>query len=125
MSNANKYPAFTVAGRLAADPELRYTPKGTAVLEFRVIANATRENLAPVGVKAIVYGKRAESAKEKLAKGTLCELAGDVILEAYTDKEGAARPSLKLEVAFGKIVTFDENNKPVKTSLFAKEEAGE
>jgi single-strand DNA-binding protein len=32
--------AITLAGNLVADPELRYTPQGTAVVNFRVASTA-------------------------------------------------------------------------------------
>lgn len=63
-------------GRLTRDPELRYTPKGTAVAELAMAINryragqeggeATEETTF---VDVTMWGKQAETANQYLAKG--------------------------------------------------------
>ena len=71
MSDVNR---VTLSGRLAADPELKYLPSGTAVANLRLASNRTytsngerREEALFVDVE--VYGKAGEAVAQHKAKG--------------------------------------------------------
>ncbi|MEA3297680.1 MAG: single-stranded DNA-binding protein, partial [candidate division Zixibacteria bacterium] len=64
-----------LVGRLGKDPELKYTPSGTAVANFSLATN--RQWKGQDGQKAeettwhniVVWGRRAEVIKEYMSKG--------------------------------------------------------
>lgn len=87
----------SLLGNLGADPELRYTGKGTPVANFRV---ATNENYTDAeGVRhertewhrVVVWGKLAESCGKYLEKGRQVALQGSLRTRAWDDKEGQKR----------------------------------
>ena len=63
----------TLVGRLASDPELHYTPSGTAVAQLRL---ATNEGEEPEFHSLSAWGKLAEFAGSYLKKGRLVYLEG-------------------------------------------------
>jgi len=90
---------ITIVGYLGRDPELRYTPQGTAVCKLSV---ATTERRKSVGgqseehttwFRVTVWGRQAELANEYLARGRQVYLEGRLRLEEYTDRDGNPRIS--------------------------------
>ncbi len=68
------YNRIILIGNLTKDPELRYTPQGTAVTSFRIAVNSkfkqsddARQDTLFIDV--VVFGKQAESCGEYLNKG--------------------------------------------------------
>ena len=83
-----------LVGNLGADPEVRFTPRGQAVANFRI---ATSENWTDkAGQKQertewhriVVWGKLGELCGEYLAKGRQCFVEGRLQTREWTDKEG-------------------------------------
>jgi single-strand DNA-binding protein len=93
---------ITIVGYLGRDPELRYTPQGTAVCNMSVATTERRKN--PAGqneehttwFRITVWGRQGEVANEYLAKGRLVYIEGRLRLEEYTDREGNQRISLEV-----------------------------
>ena len=99
MSDVNR---VTLSGRLAADPELKYLPSGTAVANLRLASNRTytsngerREEALFVDVE--VYGKPAEAVAQHKAKGAF--LIVDGRLRQNTWERDGQRHSRLLVVA--------------------------
>lgn len=89
-------------GNLTRDPEIRYTPKGTAVTELGLAVNRSwvvdgerREEVTFVDVT--IWGKQAESAGQWLAKGRPVFVEGRLQADEWDDKETGKRRS-KLKV---------------------------
>jgi single-strand DNA-binding protein len=89
-------------GRLGADPELRFTQGGRAVLNFRM---ATSEQwVDDKGEKKestqwhtiTLWGKRAEPLSKYLAKGSRVYVEGRVETREYDDKEGIKRKATEI-----------------------------
>ena len=59
----------TIIGRLANDPELRFTSGGTAVASFRVAVRNPRDDKNPNWVPVTAFGKVAEATSAHVAKG--------------------------------------------------------
>jgi single-strand DNA-binding protein len=82
-------------GNLGADPEVRFTPSGQAVANFR-IATSESWNDKTSGQKQertewhriVVWGKLAELCGEYLKKGRQCYVEGRLQTREWTDKEG-------------------------------------
>lgn len=90
-------------GNLTRDPEMRVTPKGTAIAAFGIAINRqtkddagnTRDEVTFVDVEA--WGKQAELVAKYLAKGSPVMIEGRLKLDEWTDKtSGAKRSRLKV-----------------------------
>lgn len=80
---------ITFDGRLAADPELRYTPSGEPVLSFRVGSDiGFGERKTTNWFSCQVWGKRGESLKNILSKGQQVTVYGQLTLREWQNKEG-------------------------------------
>ncbi len=86
----------SLLGNLGADPELRYSQKGTPIASFRVAVHQVRtgpdgerqESTEWFRVRAV--GRLSESA-QRLAKGTRVLVAGRLEVAHYQSREGEAR----------------------------------
>lgn len=100
MANFNK---VMLMGNLTRDPEIRYTPKGTAVCEIGMAINRyfsgesgdKREETTFVDVT--LWGRTAEIAQEYLKKGKPVFIEGRLQLDSWEDKtSGQKRSKLKV-----------------------------
>jgi len=90
-------------GNLTRDPELRVTPKGTAVCQFGLAVNrqykdesgATRDETAFIDIEA--WGKQGELCSKYLQKGSLAFIEGRLRFDSWEDKtSGQKRNKLKV-----------------------------
>jgi single-strand DNA-binding protein len=92
---------ITIVGYLGRDPELRYTPQGTAVCNFSVATTEKRKNARgeteehTIWFRIAAWGRQAELVAEYLAKGKQVYVKGRLRREEYTDREGIQRTSLE------------------------------
>jgi single-strand DNA-binding protein len=102
MPNLN---SVHLMGNLTRDPEVRYTPRGTAVCDISLAINRIlppeqeggerREEVTYVDVT--LWGKTAENAGQYLAKGRSVFVDGRLALETWEDKQsGQKRSRLKV-----------------------------
>src|SRR5271155_2906048 len=101
MSSFNK---VILLGNLTRDPQVRYTPGGTAVAELGLAINRTwfdqktnsrRDETTFVDVT--LWGRQAEVAGEYLSKGRQVLIEGRLQLDTWDDKESGQKRS-KLRV---------------------------
>jgi single-strand DNA-binding protein len=90
-------------GRLTRDPELRYTPTGTAVTTFGLAVN--REYLTKGEKKEetcylnlVVWGKQAEICAEYLRKGNLIFVEGSLQYRSWETDEKEKRSVIEVRV---------------------------
>ncbi len=89
-------------GNLTRDPELRYTPSGSAVCTFSVATNRawttdTGEKKEEVDFHRIVaWRKLAELCSQFLTKGRKVYVEGRLSTRSWTDKEGAAKSTTEV-----------------------------
>jgi single-strand DNA-binding protein len=83
----------SLIGRLTADPKLRYTSNGTAVVNFRIANNGTD---AVQFHNVIARRGLAEIAAEHLSKGRLVYLAGRLHSRTWTALDGTSRYALEI-----------------------------
>jgi single-strand DNA-binding protein len=99
MSSFNK---IIIVGYLGRDPELRYTPQGTAVCHFTVATTEKRKDRAgdaqdvTTWFRITAWGRQAELSHEYLAKGRQVYIEGRLRSEGYTDRDGNQRTSLEV-----------------------------
>ncbi|WP_054704672.1 single-stranded DNA-binding protein [Bacillus sp. JCM 19041] len=81
-----------LVGRLCADPELKYTPNGVAVANFRLAVNRPFKNgngeTEADFINCVVWRKPAENAANFLKKGSLAGVDGRVQTRSYDNNEG-------------------------------------
>jgi len=97
------YNKVLVAGRLTRDPEIKYTPKGTALATISLAVNRNWTNEAGEKKEEVtfvdveVWGKQAEAIGQYLAKGSPLFIEGRLKLDQWDDKEsGQKRSKLKV-----------------------------
>jgi single-strand DNA-binding protein len=96
---------ITIVGYLGKDPEIRYTPDGQAVCHFNVATTERRKDRTgeaqeiTTWFKITVWGKRAETANQYLAKGKQVYIEGTLRQEEWTDREGVKRTSLAVNAS--------------------------
>ncbi len=82
-------------GRLAQDPELRYTPQGTAVCSFNLAVQRPRTGEGgerePDFIPIITWQKLAETCNTYLSKGRLVAVEGRLHIRSYEAKDGGRR----------------------------------
>ncbi len=100
MANLNK---VMLIGNLTRDPELRYTPKGTAVADVAIAINRVWNNDAgqrqeeTTFVDVTLWGRQAELAQQYLNKGRGIYVEGRLQMDTWDDKNtGQKRSKLKV-----------------------------
>lgn len=100
MASLNK---VMLIGNLTRDPELRVTPKGTAICQFGLAVNrqfkdesgATRDETTFVDIEA--WGKQGETVAKYLTKGRPLFVEGRLKLDTWDDKTtGQKRSKMKV-----------------------------
>jgi single-strand DNA-binding protein len=91
-----------VVGNLGRDPEMRYTPQGTAVCSFTMATNERRKDKTgeqqdvTTWFKVTVWGKQAETVSRYLTKGRRVYVEGRLHVEEWTDRDGKQRHTLEV-----------------------------
>jgi single-strand DNA-binding protein len=97
---------ITVVGNLTDDPELRFTPSGTAVAKFRVASTPrfldkqTNEwkDGEPLFLQCNIWRQAAENVAESLQRGARVVVTGRLRQRSYETREGEKRTVFELEV---------------------------
>lgn len=113
MANFNK---VILAGNMTRDPELRYTPKGTAIAKFGLAVNRkwtgedgqSREEVTFVDIDS--FGKQAEVISQYLRKGRSILIEGRLKLDQWDDKQTGQKRS-KLGVVLESFSFLDSGNR--------------
>lgn len=91
-----------IAGNLTRDPEVRYTPSGTAVGDVGVAISESYRNKAGELVETTcfvdveVWGRQAETTAEYLSKGSPVLIEGKLRLDQWENQQGEKRSRLKV-----------------------------
>jgi single-strand DNA-binding protein len=96
---------ITLVGNLTGDPELRFTPSGSAVANF-TIASTPRtfdrqsnewKDGETLFMRCSIWREAAENVAESLTKGTRVVVTGRMKSRSYQTKEGENRTVIELE----------------------------
>jgi len=99
MANFNK---VLLMGNLTKDPELRYTPQGTAVVNLRLAVNRKFRNKnqelkeETCFITAVVWNKQAETCNQYLHKGSPCFVEGRLQSRSWEDNAGQKRSVIEV-----------------------------
>ncbi len=83
-------------GRLGADPEIRYTPDGTAVANFRLatdrpVKRGEQWETETDWHRVVAWRRLAEICAEYMSKGTLVYVEGMLRTRSWEDQDGNKR----------------------------------
>jgi len=99
MASVNK---VILVGNLGRDPELRFTPGGTAVANFSVATNeawtdkAGQKQERTEWHRVVVWGKLAQIAGDYLQKGKQIYLEGSLRTREWNDRDGNKRSTTEV-----------------------------
>jgi single-strand DNA-binding protein len=99
MANFNK--VFLI-GNLTREPELRYTPQGTAVVNLRLAVNRRFRNRnqelkeETCFITAVVWDKQAETCNQYLHKGSPIFVEGRLQSRSWEDNSGQKRATVEV-----------------------------
>jgi single-strand DNA-binding protein len=94
-----------IVGNLGRDPELRYTPQGTAVCNFSVATNERRRDKAgeqqdvTTWFRVNAWGRQAENVSKYLSKGRRVYVEGRLHVEEWNDRDGKTRYTLEVNAS--------------------------
>jgi single-strand DNA-binding protein len=94
MASVNK---IILVGYVGKDPEVRFTPRGTAVARFSLATSESwmdQENGKQERTEwhnVVVWGKQAEACGRYVAKGRQVYIEGSLRSHSFDDKEGIKR----------------------------------
>lgn len=99
MANLNK---VLLMGNLTRDPEVKYTPKGTAVGDLAIAINDSykaqdgtiKETVTYVDIE--VWGRQAETCKQYLTKGRPVFIEGQLRLDQWETPQGEKKSRMKV-----------------------------
>ena len=102
MANFNR---VFLMGNLTRDPELRYTPSGTAVTNLRLAVNRRyktqsgeiKEETAFITV--VAWGKQAETCTQFLSKGRPIFVEGRLQMRSWETQDGQKRNVLEVRAS--------------------------
>ncbi|MCM8831135.1 MAG: single-stranded DNA-binding protein [Candidatus Omnitrophica bacterium] len=122
-------------GNLTKDPELRYTPQGTAVATLRLAVNTPFKNKEgelkqeTCFINVVVWGQMAEVCNQYLQKGRLILVEGRLQSRTWQDTEGKNRSSIEIRAVriqfMPKTFREKEEQQPIDLGEEPKEIIGE
>jgi len=95
MASLNK---VMIIGNLGADPEMRYTPSGSAVANFNIACNRRwtsrqtgEQHEETEWVRVVLWERLAEIASQYLQKGSQVYVEGRLQTREWEDRDGNRR----------------------------------
>lgn len=96
-----------IVGNVGREPEMRYTPSGTAVTSFTVAVNSQRgETKITKWFRVAAWGKQAETCHQYVTKGMSVLVVGELTADPatgapkiWTNKDGAPQVSFEINAS--------------------------
>lgn len=82
---------FTCIGRLAKDPDLRYTQSGKAVCNFDIAVSRPFKKNETDFFRVVVWGKIGENCANYLSKGSQVGISGYIQNNTWENQNGEKR----------------------------------
>ena len=113
--NLNK---VILCGRMTADPELKQTQSGIAVVSFTLAVNRRYQAKSADGAQAqqadfvnvVAWRQTAESICKYLDKGMAVNVIGELQTRTYTDKNGQNRKAVEVVIGSWEFGESKKNN---------------
>lgn len=125
MANFNK---VLLIGNLTKDPELRYTPQGTAVVNLRMAVNRKFRNRNQelkeevCFITAVVWDKQAETCNQYLRKGSPVLVEGRLQSRSFEDNSGQKRNVIEVRAERVQFLSMQARPKAETESLGSQQE---
>jgi len=124
---------LALLGRVTMDPDLRYTPKGTAVLGFRVAVNRRYKDRTTDEWKddtsyftVNVWGQQAERVGETMKKGSAVLIEGELRSRSWETQSGEKRSVVEIHARRVQVLDrFGERGAPEPEDAAPAPETGE
>jgi single-strand DNA-binding protein len=115
-----------LVGRLAGDPEVRYTQNGKAVANFNLAVNRHGQDKQADFIPIVAWEKIAEIVGNNLAKGRRILVEGRLQIRSYEAADGSKRRvaeivTQNIEFLDSKQVTGGSSGSPYDASSFGSE----
>ena len=98
-----KHNTFTILSQIGREPESKYLPDGTQILEFSVPFSKGKKqpdgswaDTPTTWFRVSCFGRLAETLESRLTKGTAVYVAGELNAREYQGKDGTAKTSLEV-----------------------------
>ncbi|WP_399087990.1 single-stranded DNA-binding protein [Streptomyces sp. BBFR2] len=96
---------ITMTGNVVNEPELRFTPDGAPVCNFRIASTPRKfnkqanawEDSEPLFLGVAVWRQQAENVAESVQRGMRVVVVGRLTQRQYDDKEGNRRSSYDIQ----------------------------
>ena len=97
-------------GRVGTEPEMKYTPNGTAVTQLRLATDRRRQDgeMTADWHNIVVWSKTAEAVNQYIQKGQRIYVAGRLVQNVWDGEDGQRRH--RTEVHTQEVVFLDSNN---------------
>ena len=112
-------------GNLTRDPEMRYTPSGTAVCTFGLATNrgwttdAGEKKEETEFHRIVAWAKLAEICSKFLTKGRKCYIEGRLQTRSWTSQDGQQRQST--EIVIEDMIILDSNYRKTDVPIQTEE----
>lgn len=122
------YQAITIVGNLGGDPEMRYTPAGTAVANFSVATNRKWTNADGTAGEEVcwfrvsAWGRLAEVCNEYLSKGRQVMVIGTMTPDengnprVWERNDGTSAASFEIRAATVQFLGKGNGGKPASSA---------
>ena len=96
-------------GRVGTEPEMKYTPGGTAVTQLRLATDRRRQDGDTTADwhTVICWSKQAEAVNNYVAKGNRIYVAGRLVQNSWQNEDGQNRS--RTEIHASEVVFLDSN----------------
>lgn len=108
-----------VAGRLGADPEVRFTPNGQKVTSFRIASNQKKAGKeVTIWWRITVWGERFDKMMSYIKKGTAIFVVG-ILQEpkTYQDRNGQTQISLEITAEMLQFSPFGRSQQDLEAEM--------
>ncbi len=99
-------------GRLGKDPEMNYTPNGTAVVKFSIAVDQGKDQKA-LWLNIVCWQELAERMNTMLYKGALVFVQGRLTLREYKDKNQVDRQAV--DIVAGNVQLLEKAKRPASS----------
>jgi len=92
-------------GHLGTDPEVKFTPNGTAIATFNLATSERRKDKDGNFIdhtewhRIVAFGKVAQNCGQYLKKGKQVYIEGSISSRQYKDKEGQNRSIFEIKAS--------------------------
>ena len=97
-------------GRVGTDPEMSYTPNGTAITKLRLATDRRRQDgqVEADWHTIVCWSKQAEAVNQYIGKGQRIYVSGRLVQNSWQNEDGQNRH--RTEIHASEVVFLDSNN---------------